>query len=432
MSSPATPSLQSFQEAFVRSADAMPAMRPLREQALRRFLDRGFPGVRDENWRYTNLRPLIRRTFSLAGTTQAPAEDILRDLRIDALQVQELLFVDGNLVSEFSSIPLQAGVSVRPINESEYLTDPDAETLHAFRDLNTAFPGAGCIIELEAGIALKQPFYLLFVSTATETPLMTHPRVVLKLGEGASAAIVEHHVSQAPDENLVNMAVDIKLAAASKLEHTRIQDASQKSFQICRIAVQQARDSVYRNHNISLGALLGRTDIDVRLEEPGAEVVLNGLLMGHGKQQLDTHTRVDHLVPRTLSREAYRSVMDEQSRGVFNGKVVVHKHAQKIEAHQASNNLLLSKKAEVDTKPELEIYADDVKCSHGATVGQLDKDAMFYLLSRGIDRQTARGLLVFAFADDIVAQLPFPRIRQAMERRIVGRLPDGDKLKDFV
>jgi len=432
MSAPAASNLQSYQDAFLPTADALPSLRPVREQALQRFLERGFPGPRDENWRYMNLRALGKRAFSLASGKETPEEAALRGLRIDSLQAQELLFVDGHLATDHSAVSVPAGLRLGPIDESQQVSDQQDGAGHAFRDLNTAFIGAGCTIEVGAGIQLEQPLYMLFVSTASATPMMTHPRVVVRLGEGASAAIVEHHVSLAADENLVNMAVDIELARNSKLEHTRIQDASQRSFQVCRIAVQQARDSFYCNHNISLGALLGRTDIDVRLQEPGAETVLNGLLMGHGKQQLDTHSRVDHLAPHTLSRESYRSVMDESSRGVFNGKVVVHKHAQKIEAHQASNNLLLSQKAEVDTKPELEIYADDVKCSHGATVGQLDKDAMFYLLSRGIDRDTARGLLVFAFADDIVAQLPSHPIRRALEKRIVGRLPDGDKLREFV
>jgi Fe-S cluster assembly protein SufD len=261
---------------------------------------------------------------------------------------------------------------------------------------------------------------------------MLHPRVEISAGTNSRINLVEHHVSLAQDENLVNSLIDINLAAGARMNHTRIQDASKKSFQICRVNVDQARDSHYTHDHICLGSALARMDIHVSLSEPGAEVELHGLMLGQGRQHMDTHTQVDHIAPLTQSRETYRCVLDGKSRGVFNGKVVVHRDAQKIEAHQASNNLLLSDQAEIDTKPELEIYADDVKCSHGATVGQLDKNALFYLLSRGIERTMARSLLVFAFADEIVAGIGEPSIRHAMEKRIVSQLPDGDRLREFV
>jgi len=424
--------LQSYREAFDSAAVAPPRLQAVRERALERFLQRGFPGVRDEDWRYVNLRPLGRRRFALAAASPSLDASSIASLALAGIDGHRLIFVDGRLSPELSDQGGIGGLQVSPLAGSSAAALDSGDGDNAFRDLNTAFLGEGCVIDIAAGCRLGQPVYLLFTSTSGEHAVMSHPRIVLKVGKAASASLVEHHVSVGTDENLVNIALDLELEAGASLVHTRIQDASQRSFHIGRIAVDQQRDSSYQSHNIVLGGAIGRTDLEVRLREPGAEVLLNGLLMGHGRQQLDTHTRVDHLAPNTQSRETYRGVMDGSSRGVFNGKVIVHPDAQKIEAHQSSNNLLLSDQAEIDTKPELEIYADDVKCSHGATVGPLDKDAMVYLLSRGIDPETARGLLVFAFADDVVAQLPIGEIRQAMEKRIVGRLPDGDRLKEFV
>ena len=432
MSTAADTGLQSYRDAFDSIAAAAPRLQEVREHALERFLQRGFPGTRDEDWRYVNLRPLGRRRFSLAAPTASLDGAGIDRLALAGINGHRLVFIDGRLSRELSDGGGMDGLRLGPVDGTTIPAPQAGDDGSAFSDLSTAFLGEGCVIDIAAGCSLEKPLYLLFASTSSEQAVMSHPRVMLKLGKAASASLVEHHVSVAEDENLFNIALDLELAAGAGLSHTRIQDASQRSFHIGRIAVDQQRDSRYQNHNIVLGGAIGRTDLEVRLRESGAEVLLNGLLMGHGKQQLDTHTRVDHLAPNTHSRETYRGVMDGSSRGVFNGKVIVHPDAQKIEAHQSSNNLLLSEKAEIDTKPELEIYADDVKCSHGATVGQLDNDAMFYLLTRGIDTETARGLLVFAFADDVVAQLPMGEVRQAMERRIVGRLPDGDRLKEFV
>jgi Fe-S cluster assembly protein SufD len=196
--------------------------------------------------------------------------------------------------------------------------------------------------------------------------------------------------------------------------------------------VRQHRDSRFVSHNIQLGGRLARHDINAELAEPGAEVTLNGLFVVGGRQHMDTHTRIHHAAPHTNSLEGYRGVADGHGRGVFKGRVLVDRDAQKIDAQQSSANLLLSEHAEIDTKPELEIYADDVKCSHGATVGQLDKESLFYLRSRAIDAETARGLLVFAFADEVVERLDLAPIRERLEQRLVGRLPDSDMLKGFV
>jgi Fe-S cluster assembly protein SufD len=429
MSAHPAEALQGLRDIFAGGAPSDPVLRGQREHALERFLERGFPDTGEETWRYTNLRALTRRQFITAPDGSLGAEQVAA-CRIDELDSHTLVFLNGRMQSEHSDSSLPAGLRISSLEALDSEDEEDARP--AFRELNTAFARDAQLIEVAAGTVLEKPLYLLFISTREEQPVMVHPRIELVAGSNSQFSLVEHHISLDLDENLVNTVTDIDLAAGARLTHTRIQDASNKSFQVCRVHVEQARDSHYINHHICLGSALARMDIDVSLRENGAETELNGLMLGNGRQHMDTHTLVDHLAPHTLSREVYRCILDGKSRGVFNGKVVVHKDAQKIEAHQASNNLLLSESAEIDTKPELEIYADDVKCSHGATVGQLDRNAMFYLLSRGIDPETARGLLVFAFADEVVAKVAEPGIRRAMEKRIVGRLPDGEMLREFV
>jgi Fe-S cluster assembly protein SufD len=421
--------LHGLRQAFDDSAPSSPDLRNHRERALERFLAHGFPTTREESWRYTNLRNLARRNFVLPGKGSLSAQQ-LETCRIPDLEGHTLVFLDGVLQTDHSSSTFPEGLHLMHLEVQDSDAEDSAST--PFRDLNTAFAGDARLLQVDANTRLQAPVYLLFVSSQGESPSMLNPRLEVSAGENARFRLVEHHVSLGPDENLVNSVIDINLGRGARLDHTRIQDASSSAFQICHVIVNQDRDSHYIHHHICLGSAIARMDIDVNLREPAAETELYGLMLGNSRQHMDTHTRVDHLAPLTLSREAYRCVLDGKARGVFNGKVVVHRDAQKIEAHQASNNLLLSDQAEIDTKPELEIYADDVKCSHGATVGQLDKNALFYLLSRGIDPDMARSLLVFAFADEVVAGIGEPSIRDAMEKRIVSQLRDGDRLRDFV
>lgn len=429
MSANPAAALDGLRQAFDDSAPADPVLRGQREQALERFLAHGFPGTREESWRYTNLRNLTRRVFVPAGDSAISVEQ-LNACRIPDLDGHLLVFLDGRFQPQHSDQDLPTGLGVSHLEVQD--SDEPGQTLPAFSNLNTAFASDARLLQVDANTSLETPLYLLFINSDNAQPTMLHPRIELSAGANSRFSLVEHHVSLGQDENLVNSVININLHAGARLTHTRIQDASSKSFQICRVNVDQARDSHYTHHHICLGSALARMDIDVSLREPGAEAELYGLMLGKGRQHMDTHTQIDHIAPRTQSREVYRCVLDGKSRGVFNGKVIVHPDAQKIEAHQASNNLLLSEQAEIDTKPELEIYADDVKCSHGATVGQLDKAALFYLLSRGIERSMARSLLVFAFADEIVAGIGETSIRHAMEKRIVSQLPDGDRLREFV
>ncbi len=237
-------------------------------------------------------------------------------------------------------------------------------------------------------------------------------------------ACVKHFVGEGETRNLTNAVTELELAEGSRVDHYRLQEESRACFHVGSMHARVERDACFVSHNLQLGAAMGRVDIDVELSEPGAQVTLNGIYFVDGRRHVDNHTRVDHFAPYTASDENYRGIVDERGRAVFNGKAVVHQDAQKIEAHQSNRNLLLSEQAEVDTKPELEIYADDVKCSHGATVGQLDANALFYLRSRGIDQKVARGLLTFAFAETVASRIALSPVRRRVESRIARSIPE--------
>jgi Fe-S cluster assembly protein SufD len=280
----------------------------------------------------------------------------------------------------------------------------------------------------------KQPtvVYLVFVSRENGHRVAVHPRVQVKVGNASALQLVEHHISLGAADNFVNSICEIDLGDGSRVEHIRLQDEADTGFSIAGLHVRQARDSEFVSHNYCLGGALARNDVVVLLEEPGAHCTLNGLFMVRGSQHVDNHVRIDHLAMHTQSEQNYRGVADGRARGVYNGKVVVHVGADKTDAIQSSKNLLLSDKAEIDTKPELEIYADDVKCRHGATVGQLDADALFYLRSRGIDLETARALLTYAFAEDVVVKAGVDAVRDLLDTRILGLLPAQDIIREFV
>ena len=252
------------------------------------------------------------------------------------------------------------------------------------------------------------------------------------MGENSKATIIENYIGIDDTNYFTNAVTETSLSQGASLEHYKIQQESSNAFHIGNLNTSQDKDSRFESHSISIGGALVRNDINAQLNEEGAEITMNGLYMTDNTQHIDNHTRVDHFKPYTQSNQNYRGVLNGKSRGVFNGKVVVHPQAQKIEAYQNNANLLLSDDAEIDTKPELEIYADDVKCNHGATIGQLDNDMLFYLRSRAVDEQTARSLLTYAFADEIINNISFQSIKNKLEHLIIGRLPDSSLIREYV
>ena len=252
------------------------------------------------------------------------------------------------------------------------------------------------------------------------------------MGENSKATIIENYVGHDETNYFTNSVTETVLLQGSSLKHYKIQQESTNAFHIASLNTSQSKDSRFESHSISIGGALVRNNINASLNAEGAEIIMNGFYMADNTQHVDNHTRVDHLKPHTQSHQNYRGVLNGKSRGVFNGKVVVHPQAQKIEAYQNNANLLLSDDSEIDTKPELEIYADDVKCTHGATVGQLDDDMLFYLRSRAVDEQTARSLLTYAFADEIIKNINFQAIENKLENLIISRLPDSSLIREFV
>jgi Fe-S cluster assembly protein SufD len=291
----------------------------------------------------------------------------------------------------------------------------------ALEDLNLAFFEDGVVLDLAAGAAPDQPIYIVHQWSDGAAQLMSSPRVVVRAAANSRCTVIEHFIGGSSGECFTNAVTEIEVAAAAKVEHYRIQQESTRTFHIGHVNVRVQQDGCYASHDIALGASLARLNLGTVLQGPGAHADLHGLLAPLASQHLDSHTTIDHAAPHTSSDENYRGIAGERGRGVFNGKVIVRPDAQKTDARQSSRNLLLAPGAEIDTKPELEIYANDVKCSHGATTGQLDATALFYLRSRGLDEAAARALLIRAFAESVVSSVGPPAVRNHLEKLLDER-----------
>jgi Fe-S cluster assembly protein SufD len=417
------------------------ALTPLRQEALRRFSESGFPTTRHEDWRYTNLAPLVEvsnlwlRDEAASGAAAIPASDAVRQYAADlASRIDAYWIVIANgMVLEDSLESLNASAfhgpdAIAAANESLAQSASADEPMTRF---NTALLRDLLRITIPAGKVFDKPFGLLMIDDDGGTPALSQTRVVIETEPGARAEIIEYHASTGGSPHFANVVTDLELAHGAAVNYVRIQQRNPAHFQTGKLTVRLRRDSHFHHTAFDLGGGLIRNDIDVSIEEPDATVTLYGLYLASGRQHMDNHTRVDHLVGPASSTEEYRGILSDRSRCVFNGKAIVHRGADGTDARQANHNLLLSDKAEIDTKPELEIYADDVKCAHGATTGQLDTDALFYLRSRGIDEHTAKSLLTFAFSDTVLARMGLASLRRHAEQLVVGRLPDADLIREF-
>lgn len=440
----ATPAIQHYLDTFTQNTclrDGAPWAHELRQQALARFAATGFPDRRNEAWKYTSLHALEKQTFVLPGGEKPTIE---HSIGINNFDADTLTFINGKLSGGIPTLThgLPHGVTLtklgellekRPIDEQTRLAQHylKADKATAFTALNSAFTNDGLVLQLADDVVLEKPLYLIFYATNNTQPVMANPRIMLQLGKNAEATVVEHYIGAENADNFTNAVTQIDLADNAKLQHYRLQEESLAQYHIAQIHATLARDSQLQSHNLMLGGKLARTDIHAELKAPGAQCTLNGLTLAGGSQHHANHLQVDHHTGKTTSQQNYRAVVANRARGVWNGKVVVHTGADGSDAVQSSKNLLLDKIAEVDTKPELEIYADEVKCAHGATVGQLDMDALFYLRSRGIDENTARSLLVFAFADDVLTKINLTPIRKYVEKHLIQRLPDSQRIQEF-
>jgi Fe-S cluster assembly protein SufD len=421
---PSSPSLARIREAFEQRVRGEDPLAQWRRAALERFLALGFPTQRDERWKYTNLRRLEMRNFAPAEPPRAASA--LSGMLTDAsLQV---VLVDGHCMPSLSHGAQPPGLTViglgqwlkhAPAEVAGYLSRLGPHPANAFENLNAAFFDDGLVIDVAAGTHWDEPIYV--VHAWQTNGRMAHPRIVVRLGENSRCTLIEHYIGTPQAESFTNAVVTVEAQPGACLKHYRLQQEPVKTFHIATVRARLAKDARYFGHEIALGAALGRADITGLLEGPGAELKLRGLFTPTGSQHLDTYTRIEHVAPNTNSEEEFRGIADGRGRGVFNGKVKVHPNAQRIDARQLSRNLLLSPTAEIDTKPELEIYANDVKCSHGATTGQLDATALFYLRSRGIDSETARALLIRAFAESILTSIETRELRTMLEDWLMQR-----------
>lgn len=418
-----------------RAAGQRSWLGPMRDRAMESFRELGFPTRRHESWKYTDVRPITRRRFQpIESGSNGVDANAVSALRFGDGS-RDLVFVNGMFSAKLSSpgsgTELQS-LATDPNSVAPYLNRETGAGSSAFAALNTAFMVDGAVLRVPDDSVIEQPVNLLFLGTRLDAPSVSHPRNILVIGRGSRVTVIESYVGIDDGEYFTNTVTEAFLAPGAELEHYKIQQESGNAFHVGRMIVHQDRDSRFVSHSISLGGALARNDLETELAGRGAEVTLNGLYMAAGNQHVDNHTRIVHTEPHTRSKEYYRGVLDGNARAVFNGKVLVQKGAQKIDAHQSNANLLLSSEAEVDTKPELEIYADDVKCSHGATVGQLDQNMLFYLRTRAIPEETAKGLLVFAFAEDVISRMGFAPVRDRLQHQVLGKLPHASIIREFV
>lgn len=409
----------------------------LRGRARARFESVGFPTTRDEAWKYTNLAALQRQRFQPA-VGAAVTEEQLRPMLLDGFDAFRLVFVNGNYRADLSTPPSIGNRTVGGSLAATLRDDAHAVEAHLGRvapldthplaALNTAFLLDGAYVELPAGAVLDRPIELVYVATA-EALAQPHTLIVAQAGSGAT--VVERYVGAEGSRYLTNAVTEVVLERGASVEHYRVQQESGQGFHIGGVYVQQHEGSHFTAYAVDLGGLLVRNDVQTHFVAERVACTLNGLYVADGRQHVDNHTLINHAKPRGTSREFYKGVLAGRARAVFNGRVIVHPDAQQTDAEQVNNNLLLSEDAEIDTKPELEIYADDVKCSHGATVGQLDEDQLFYLRTRGIDDAQARDLLTFAFANDVLHRFRLAPLRGMLERALNTRLLQGRTLREL-
>ena len=433
-----TAQLESYLESFTdfarETAEQTPEwLREMRDAAFARFCDVGFPTTREEDWRFTNISALARTEFQLArgGAARLAASDLA------AWQMEgsaaRLVFVDGHFAPELSTRgALPRGVTADSLEHAIALGTPVvAEHLgrylnierDAFCALNTAFAGDGAFIHVERGVVLEQPIHLLFVSTAGEWPAMTHPRNLIVMEEHAQASIVEDYVSFGAEvAALSNAVTELVAGGGAIVAHTMIEREHLESYNVSTLRIEQARSANVASHSLLLGGKVVRNNVHPVLAGEGGECLINGLFVGGGSQHLDNYMLVEHASPHCASRQFYNGILDERSHGVFHGRIIVHRDAQKTDAKQTNRNLLLTDDAQIDTKPQLEIHADDVKCTHGATIGQIEEGALFYLRSRGIEETAARRMLLEAFAGECLGRMHPGPARSYAEAVIQERL----------
>jgi Fe-S cluster assembly protein SufD len=402
-----------------------------RKDAISSFSKLDFPSLKDEEWKYTSIAPLMKYNFIPSYEKKTVSKELVKSLLFDEMEHSLVVFINGRYSEEHSDLlNLPDGVIVGSIAEE---IKKNNKTLlkhfgkyadhqnHIFTALSTAYTDDGAFVFVPEGKIVEEPIHIIFITDSGDEKILSQPRNLFVAEKKSQATIIEHYVGDENEIYFTNAVTEIVAEENAVLDHIKLQEESKKAFHIARMEVDQERNSNFSSHLISTGGDLTRNDFNARFNDEGGECTLNGLYMIDGTQLFDAHTLMDHAKPHCNSHEHYKGILDDKSRGVFNGKVIVRQDAQKTNAFQQNNNILLSNEALVNTKPQLEIFADDVKCSHGATIGQMDDDAKFYLKSRGIGEEASKGILLHAFASDVIISVKIESVRNYIEKIITEK-----------
>lgn len=412
----------------------------LRREGFAEFSSAGFPTTHNEDWRFTNVSGIAKSRFELTRRAASIAAGDLEEFGAAGFDCR-LVFVNGRFLSELSRIPVMPkGVTIGALSESiargnrnvqEHLGKYLDFRRDAFAALNTAFIEDGALVHVPRNTVVEKPIYVLYVSAPGAAPLMDHPRNLFIVEENSQATIVEDYVSledkSAETSAFSNTVTELVAAECAVVSHYMIVRESDRTFNISTLRIQQERGSNVSSHSVLLGGELVRNNVHPVLHGEGAECLINGLFMAKGAQHMDNYMLVEHASPHCNSRQFYNGILNNAAHGVFHGRIIVHKDAQKTDAKQTNRNLLLSDNAQIDTKPQLEIYADDVKCTHGATIGQVDETALFYLRSRGLDEVSAKHILLQAFANECLDRMQPGSARDHVQQLVADWLPETVK-----
>ena len=409
---------------------------------MERFAQLGFPTTSHEDWRFTNISPIRETMFELSDSGQSIGQQDVEAIRIPGVIGSQLVFVNGRFSQSLSQLAtLPEGVRVLTLAEA-LVSEQDAIQNHlgsladgqnqAFTALNTALAEDGVVVLVPKGKIVQDPIYVLNVATESNNPLLSNVRNLVVVEDEGSATIIEDYVSLHDEVHLTNAVTEVIVRDNADVTHYFIERENTQAFHVSSLHVRQGRDSRFASHSALLGGAIVRNNVNPILDGTGSDSLLNGLYVIGGNQTVDNHMRVVHAKSHGDSRQFYKGVMSDRAKGVFRGRIVVQPDAQKTDAKQSNQNLLLSADASVNTDPQLEIYADDVKCTHGATIGQINQDQVFYLRSRGIPEETARAMIVFAFASENLDRMTLKPIREFVRSQLLQRLPAGVFLEQLL
>lgn len=420
-----------FKEIELQKSQLKNDFNSFQKLAFDKFLLSDFPTQKNEEWKYTNINPILKEKFIPASLLdfQSVDKDFIKSKLMQIENSNLLVFYNGQLLDEYSDKCENSNYYFGSINRCDILDEKDFEIIFqknknitAFDYLNDSFSSDGFALVVSNNTIVDKSIQVLFINGIKDEKLFTSPKLFIKLGKSSQADVIVNFVGYSDNEYFTNLNTNILLGENSTLNFYKIQDEGERAFHIDKTEIMQNSSSTINHYNLSFGAKIYRMDLNSTLKGENSECNYNGLYLGNENQLIDNHTFVNHAVANCRSNEIYKGILDDSSRGVFNGKILVEKDAQKTNAYQSNKTILLSDKARIDTKPQLEIFADDVKCSHGATVGRLDQTALFYIISRGIPSDIAKSMLIRAFANDVIEKINIEELKEQLNHKIFQHL----------